>query len=178
MTPVIRVDNDVMEELKRHAVRLGLVFESPNATLRSVLGLDRINKADDKISSNPEPPILKHGYESGHEIGTGDLKSLEIVLNRVHSAYGWALIPIPMDQRGFFPGYKVKFELVTNVGAIMTHVTSAPKGTPYGDPMGGKYIQTGLRKWFDNHATLREGSKLRFDILERGKRYRLSEVES
>jgi len=40
MTPVIRIDDEVMDELKRRAVQLGLVFESPNATIRKVLGLD------------------------------------------------------------------------------------------------------------------------------------------
>ena len=40
MTPVIRIDDGVMSELKRRAVDLGLVFEPPNATLRRVLGLD------------------------------------------------------------------------------------------------------------------------------------------
>lgn len=40
MTPVIRIDDEVMSELKRRAVDLGLVFEPPNATLRRVLGLD------------------------------------------------------------------------------------------------------------------------------------------
>ena len=175
--PVIRVDDDVMEALKVHAVRLGLVFESPNTTLRAVLNLDRASKTDVKTTGNPEPPVLKRTYESAREGGVGDLKSLEIVINHVHSAYEWALIPIPTDRRTFFPGYKVKFELVTNVGTIVTHVTSAPKGTPHGDPLSGRYIQTDLGKWFQNHSTLRDGSRLRFDMLEQGKRYRLSEVE-
>jgi hypothetical protein len=40
MVPVIRVDNQVFEELKKRAIELGLVFETPNTTLRKVLGLD------------------------------------------------------------------------------------------------------------------------------------------
>ena len=40
MTPVIRIDDEVMSTLKKRAIELGLVFESPNATLRRVLGLD------------------------------------------------------------------------------------------------------------------------------------------
>lgn len=40
MVPVIRIDNDVMDELKNRAIALGLVFESPNTTLRKILGLD------------------------------------------------------------------------------------------------------------------------------------------
>ena len=38
--PVIRIDDEVMGELKRRAIDLGLVFEPPNHTLRRVLGLD------------------------------------------------------------------------------------------------------------------------------------------
>ncbi|MCX5990928.1 MAG: hypothetical protein NTZ04_01135 [Chloroflexi bacterium] len=39
MAPVIRIDDEVMTELKKRAIELGLVFEPPNATLRRVLGL-------------------------------------------------------------------------------------------------------------------------------------------
>ena len=40
MTPVIRIDDEVMGELKKRAVDLALVFEPPNTVLRIVLGLD------------------------------------------------------------------------------------------------------------------------------------------
>jgi len=40
MTPVIRIDDEVMSELKKRAIDLSLVFEPPNAILRRVLGLD------------------------------------------------------------------------------------------------------------------------------------------
>jgi hypothetical protein len=39
--PVIRIDDDVMNELKKRAVELGLVFEPPNSTLRKILDLDK-----------------------------------------------------------------------------------------------------------------------------------------
>jgi len=161
MSPVIRIDDAVMVELKRHAIRLGLVFESPNATLRVILGLD-------------------YSRELAHDViyDGDDSKSMEIVLNRVYSAYKWALIPIPINKRTFFPGYKVKFELVTDIGTIITHITSDVKGTPIGDPKGGKYIQTGLREWFNKHPSLKEGSKLRFEVLEKGKRYKLLVIDS
>ncbi|AII60220.1 hypothetical protein X793_05575 [Dehalococcoides mccartyi CG4] len=38
--PVIRIDAEVLEALKRHAVDMGLVFEPPNTTLRKILSLD------------------------------------------------------------------------------------------------------------------------------------------
>lgn len=37
--PVVRVDDEVWEELKKRAVSLGLVFDTPNTVLRRVLGL-------------------------------------------------------------------------------------------------------------------------------------------
>ena len=40
MTPVIRIDDEVMEELKKRAVNFGFVFEPPNTTIRIILGLD------------------------------------------------------------------------------------------------------------------------------------------
>jgi hypothetical protein len=159
MAPVIRIDDEVMGELKKRAVALGLVFEPPNTTLRSILGLDN------KI----QRVIVK-------EIGI-QLKAFVIKINRIYSAKKWALIPIPKVQRKFFPGYKVSFELITDAGPVKTHITSDVKGTPIGDANGGTCIQTGLRPWFDKHPELKDGSKLSIEILEPNKRYKLSIVQ-
>jgi len=51
LTPVIRIDDEVMEELKKKAIQLDLVFASPNTTLRQVFGLDT-NLFSDKGNSN------------------------------------------------------------------------------------------------------------------------------
>lgn len=40
MSPTIRIDNEVFEELKERAIEFGLVFETPNMTLRKILSLD------------------------------------------------------------------------------------------------------------------------------------------
>jgi hypothetical protein len=149
--PVIRIDDEVMDELKKRAIALGLVFEPPNVTLRGILGLD----GKDSIDQGPPE------------------KPLEIELKNLYSPRRWALIPVPKKKRRFFPGYKVPFQLVTDIGDITTRVTSAPKGTPIGDPNGGVYIQGGLRKWYDNHPELKDGTKLRIEVLEPGKRYKL-----
>lgn len=101
-------------------------------------------------------------------------KAIDIVLEKVHSAKKWALIPIPAKYRRFFPAYKVNFVLETDIGEIETRVTSAKKGTRYGDPMEGKYIQGNLRKWFINHPELNDGSVLRIEAIDSGKRYKLS----
>lgn len=42
--PVVRVDDEVWEELKKRAVNLGLVFDTPNAVLRKMLGLQEKSK--------------------------------------------------------------------------------------------------------------------------------------
>jgi len=162
MAPVIRIDDEVMSKLKEHAKILDLVFGTPNEVLRVVLGLDK---------KEPTPALEKVN-------NVNSTKAIEIQLDRLYTARRWALIPIPKDKRTFFPGYKVNFDLETDCGLLTTHVTSAPNGTPYGDPKGGAYIQSKLRPWFDNHPGLRDGAKLRIEVLEPGKRYKLSVVSS
>lgn len=148
--PVIRVDDEVWKELQRRAEPL---VDTPNSVLRKLLGL-----TEDKVSNEE--------------------KVIEIKPISLHSLHKWALIPIPRKKRHFFPGYKVYFDLETDTQAIRTRVTSAPKGTPVGDPNGGSYIQGGLRPWYNSHSKLKPGDRLRFEALESGKRYRLSVVRS
>jgi hypothetical protein len=158
MMPVIRVDNDVHEALKRRAVELDMIFGSPNDVLRyDYVG---ITKA----------PVHNGGQPKG---------VVEIELKDIYTPRRWALIPIPKGERSFFPGYKVAFELITDVGTQRTRVTSSQtKGTPVGDPGAGRYIQGNLRDWFDQHPELKPGDKLRFEVLEAGKRYKLSIIPS
>jgi len=162
MAPVIRIDDEVMSKLKEHAKILDLVFGTPNEVLRVVLGVDR---------REPAPNLEKVNNVNSAE-------AIEIQLDSVYTARRWALIPIPKDKRTFLPGYKINFDLETDCGVLTTHVTSAPKGTPYGDPKGGAYIQSRLRPWFDNHPGLRDGDKLLIEALEPGKRYKLLVVSS
>jgi len=152
MTPVIRIDDQVMEELKKRAVNLGLVFGTPNEVLRAIFTLDKQ--------------------------GNGEVsKFVDIRIRKPYTPIRWALIPIPKRERQFFPGYKLPFVLETDISEIQTHVTSAPRGTPIGDPVNGKYIQGELRKWFDVHrAQLSNGVILHIEALEPGKHYKLSIV--
>jgi hypothetical protein len=147
--PVIRVDDEVWKELQRRAVPL---VDTPNSVLRRMLGL-----GEGKVSN-------------GGEV-------IEIELGSLHSPRTWALIPVPRAKRRFFPGYKILFDLETDTQAVRTRVTSAPKGTPAGDPNGGGYIQGGMRPWYNSHPQLKPGDRLRFEALEPGKRYRLSVVQ-
>ncbi len=150
MTPVIRIDDEVMDALKKRAVDLGLVFSTPNEVLRAVLGIDR---QDDTL--------------------VPDFVDIEIRNPQAKQQYH--LIPVSKKSRHFFPGYKLPFSLETDIGVVRTHVTSAPKGTPIGDPNHGAYIQSGLREWFNLHGVqLMNGATLRIEALEPGERYRLS----
>lgn len=106
-------------------------------------------------------------------IFTKPTNKIEIILYNLYTPKRYALIPIPKKYRSFFPGYKVPFTLETDIGEIRTKVTSAPKGTEYGDPDAGNYIQGGLKPWYNKHRDLKEGDKLIIEMLEPKKKYRL-----
>ena len=162
MTPTIRIDDEVMRKIEQEAVAFGLVFGTPNAVLRAILKLS--NTATDS------------GERDTVQIKEGD--AVEIHMPNIHTPRTWALIPLSRDKRGFFPGYKVYFELETDLGAVTTRVTSAPKGTPVGDPKAGGYIQGGLRSWYDGHPGVQDGARVRIEAIEPGKRYKLSIAQS
>lgn len=100
-------------------------------------------------------------------------RRIEITLTKIHTPRKYALIPIPKEHRSFFPGYKEPLTLITDVGEIRTKVTSASKGTEYGDPEAGKYVQGGLRRWYDKHNDLKNGNKLIIEVIDLKKKYRL-----
>lgn len=152
--PVIRIDDEVWEGLQKRAAPL---VDTPNSVLRKLLELGEV-EADASGGSEAE---FKE-------------RTIEIALNNISTPRKYALIPIPKSKRWFFPGYKVYFNLETDIGTIETRVTSAPKGTPDGDPDGGAYIQGNLRHWYEQHPDLKPGEKIRFEVIKTGKRYRLS----
>ncbi|MGA8849361.1 MAG: DUF5655 domain-containing protein [Dehalococcoidia bacterium] len=57
MSPVIRIEDRVMEELKTRAIKLGLVFGTPNDVLIKVLELDAGTKI--AIDKAIEPPVTE-----------------------------------------------------------------------------------------------------------------------
>ncbi|RLI77126.1 hypothetical protein DRP05_11090 [Archaeoglobales archaeon] len=103
-----------------------------------------------------------------------DMIEIEI---RGESYIKYGAIPIPAEYRDLFPGYKEKFVLETDVGEIVTYVTSGSRNTKVGDPEGGRYIKKGLNKWFEAHKELKPGSKVIIEVLELKKRYRLKVKE-
>lgn len=150
--PVIRIDSDIWSELQRRAVPL---VDTPNTVLRRLLGLD--SKKQVTLQTN----------------------AIEIQLNNLHThcwTKGWTLIPVPKAARQsrFFPGYKVKFIMESDIGPLTVQRTSAPKGTPRGDPDAGAYITGGLRQWYEKHPQLKDGDRVRIECINPGRRYKLS----
>lgn len=90
------------------------------------------------------------------------------------SAIRYRLIPLNVDVRSFFPGYKVSFQMETDLGTITTHVTSAPQGAPVGDPLAGNYICKGLGYWFETYKDeLKAQPVVRVHVIEPFIRYRI-----
>jgi len=105
------------------------------------------------------------------------VNSIEIIINEIRSPRKYGYINFRKQNRGLFPGYNEKFILETDIGEISTKVTSAPKGTEYGDPSGGNYIMGGLNPWYKKHQELKDGDKLIITIVEPKKRYKLNIAE-
>ena len=161
MTPVIRIDDQVMDELKKRAVALGLVFEPPNATLRRVLSLDAA------VMDLKEMRAIAGGIVSKVLEQAGKNKNV-IELKLAPSSRRYLYIPLPKDKRHFFPDYKVSFDLMTDVGVSKARV-------PYPLNAGG-HIRGRFGSWFAKHPELKAGDRLRIEALEPGKRYNLSVV--
>lgn len=155
MTPVIRIDDEVMNELKKRAIDFGLVFKPPNATLRRVLGFD--SKA-----------VIQNVV----------VGQIELELNA--SSRKYVYIPLPKDKRHFFPGFRVSFELITDVETVTAHVVGEPHGASVdiGNPYAGRNIRGKLGPWYARHPELKAGDRLRVEALEPGKRYKLSTTQS
>lgn len=145
--PTVYVDNDVFAELQKNAKPL---VDNPNSVLRRLLGLD------------------------GQSIQKDIQKTLEIPVKKYALKYG--LIPVAHSNRRFFPGFKVPFCLETDAGTYTVKVSSGDKDTPGGDPDAGDYITGGLKDLYRANPPVKSGDLLRLEILEAGKRYRLSVI--
>ena len=155
MTPVIRIDDEVMNELKKRAIDFDLVFEPPNVALRNILELD-INNSGEKANEN----------------STKQSDAIAIEIELTNSARKYVLIPLPKSKNTFFPSFKKTFELKTDVGVLTAHVTSE-----HNDSHVGSQIRARLGPWFKKHPELKAGDKVRISIIEPGKRYELSIVD-
>ena|ERR1051326_1456290 len=84
----------------------------------------------------------------------------------------YSVIYLPTNIRSHFPDYGKKFVLQTDVGDILTHVTSKSDAMP-----NGCYITTGLRTWF-RKRNFTEKDILEIEIVEPLKKYYLRKISN
>ena len=112
-------------------------------------------------------PEIKYETESGRfEDKTeevGDVKEIEITQPTFRQ---YARITFKRSDKSFFPGYKVEFTLITDVGALKCKVSSGSEGTEIGDLEVGKYIIGDIGKFYDAHPELKVGDFLVFSKLD------------
>ena len=102
---------------------------------------------------------------------------VEIEVANLPVARRYGVIWINPDQRLFFPGYEIPFELETDIGVLTAQVSSSTTGNTTGDPTAGQFIQGGLQDWYMAHNDLRAGKRLRIEALEQHKRYKLTIID-
>jgi len=93
------------------------------------------------------------------------IKPERIKIKVVPSAPDYGFISLPKKYRHLFPGYKVPFTLITDVGEIKkAHVSSM-----------GTNIQGGLRPWYHKHQELRFDARavIVIEVIEPYKKYSL-----
>jgi len=83
---------------------------------------------------------------------------------------------IPKNKRNFFPGYKVPFDIDTDIGLINTWVSYARNATT-GDLEKGKVIRAKLSRWYKKHPNIRVGDKVKITSIEPMKKYHLEIVK-
>jgi len=168
-------ENKILGQFQKDTIFVSSDDSYPKAGIKLVeVGKSLLQKRF-KVNDNIEEievreikePIRKNIYSEPTD-------KINIVLNNLHSAKAYSLIPLPKELRHLFPGFKIEFELETDVGMIITKVTSAPRGTEHGDPVAGNYIQGGLKRWYDSHPELKNGTAFIISVIESKKKYSLS----
>lgn len=163
-----RIQNDIKNlSLKTEQIKL-----NKQKQIQEIQKVYKLYQEEMQASIKNEHSEMQY-YRTEH-LFTKSSDKIEIILNIIHTPKTYSLIPLPKIFRHFFPGYKVEFELETDIGIIYTKVTSGRAGTKYGDPVAGAYVQGGLKKWYDAHPELKNGSILIISIIEPKKRYSLS----
>lgn len=117
------------------------------------------------------------------EIKEGKLERIDVEIGPTDLEY--SIIQFPREYREIFPGYKLDFILETNIGPIITHMTSAPKNTRIGDNLAGSYISggrlagenvVGLKTWYE-YNNVNFGNWIRIEVSEWHKRYELKKLK-
>lgn len=143
MTPVIRIDDQVMDELKKRAIALGLVFEPPNTTLRRVLGLDvkiPINLEKKTPEEAYRRPILEALYELGGSASVDDvLKVVERKMKPLLKEVDYQKVPSGKEIRW---RNTAKWERSTLVKeGLLKSKSESPKGVWELSEKGGQELE-------------------------------------
>ncbi len=177
MQSEMRVTNEQIEKLQREmkeiSARIDSLKEKENNDIKSIKEQYKLNTETNVNEVQNIEPYEMQGYRPRNVFSQSSDK-VEIALNNLHTPKKYSLVSLPRESRHLFPGFKVEFELETDIGTVITKVTSGPRGTKYGDPIAGAYIQGGLKRWYDAHPELKNGMILVISVVEPQKRYSLS----
>ena len=113
----------------------------------------------------PEEMVVSEEYTEDVKTPITNANTLEIRLPKAKTSdvpawkkYGY--IPFPMKNRNFFPGYKIPFTLLTDIGELITWMTGAYKGGTEGDPNEGTYISKNITRLYRAHPEIKAGDRL------------------
>ena len=163
--------NELQNDIKNLSLEIDKLKDAEQEKIEYIKGRYQIYQEKTENIHKIRPSEMQE-YRS-RNVFSKSTDGIEIVLNKISTPKKYSLIPLSKEYRHLFPGYNVEFEMETDVGLIHTHVTSAPKGTEPGNPVEGKYI-LGLKKWYNAHPELKDGSTLIISVIEPQKRYSLS----
>ena len=188
---------DILGSIKGNFIRVGFAAESSNLVenareKRKQKGLDfivanditasdsgfgadtnRVTIIDREGSVDSLPLLAKREVADkvldrvvellGKREETPPVETVEVTLRRSYiESYS---IYIPAAKKYLFPVSKTTLELETDIGQIKCGF-----GT---EPASGAWLQKGLSGWFKAHPELKAGDKLKFEVIEPMKRYRL-----
>lgn len=162
---------ETQENIKELSIKIEKIKEEEKENIQSIQQQYQLIQESNQTFQRIKPYEMQE-YRA-RNVFSKSADKIEVNLN-APSYIKYSVIPFPKETRHLFPGFKVKFELETDVGLILTKVTSASAGTKYGDSLAGNYIQGGLKRWFDSHPELKEGATLILSVIEPKKRYSLS----
>jgi hypothetical protein len=172
-TAVQKEIDKTQSQIRELSLKIETLKEEEKEKMRLIREKHRINE-ETEVKAKRIEPLEMLNYRARNVFSKISDKGIEITLNA--SAYIKSrVLPCSAEFRHLFPGYKVKFELETDIGKIMAHVTSESKSkeAKYGDAARGRYI-AGVRKWYDSHPELKRGSVLVLSVIEPQKKYSLS----
>ncbi len=163
MTPVIRIDDQVMDELKGRAVEFGLIFEPPNATLRRILKLD-MDVSGHEVTE--EVKINAAGIETAESERVIDIcVTGSQQLRNKHPV-------VPMSRIGFFPPPGVTFELELPSGKTISAMMGKGKTVHrhmHSEPEGE------IQRWW-RQTQVKEGNILRFEEVAPKAKYKITVI--